>query len=249
MELDALEETGLTRNEAKTYLALLRLKQSRITELALKTGLHARNVYDSLNKLIERGLTSVSFEGRVKVFRAENPAKLRELLVEKTKKLDSVLPEMLSSFKEEKPVREISILRGAEGFTLMAQGMGESADKRGVAVYAPHDLSPLMEETQRIKLRKLFGVLKEKKSFMRVIHADSKKARTNAAVLDKGFEKHITRKYAKGLSNKPIAWSSAGNTVFINFFTKNDMLIVRIRSEDVATAFMESFEILWKAAE
>ncbi len=249
MELRILEEAGLTRNEAKTYLALLRLKQSRITDLSLKTGLHARNVYDSLNKLIERGLASVSFEGKVKVFKAENPAKLRELLVEKTKNLDSVLPEMLSSFKEEKPVREISILSGGEGFTLMTQGLGENADKRGVAVYAPHDLSPLMEETQRIKLRKLFGVLKEKKSFMRVIHADSKKAKANAVVLDKGFEKHITRKYAKGLSNKPIAWSISANTVFINFFTKDDILVVRIRSEDVATAFRESFEILWKTVE
>ena len=51
-----LEEIGFSKNEAKIYLVLLRLGMSPISEITEKTGIHRRNVYDSIERLAEKGL-------------------------------------------------------------------------------------------------------------------------------------------------------------------------------------------------
>ena len=53
-----LSELGLTQNEIKIYLALLDIGESLAGTIAENSGIHRRNVYDSLERLIKKGFVS-----------------------------------------------------------------------------------------------------------------------------------------------------------------------------------------------
>jgi len=251
MENELLQELGLTQNESKVYLALLALKGAKITAIANKADLHPKNAYNALETLIKKGLASYSLEGNVHIFKAESPMKLREILAERANKLDKILPELFTAFRSEEQIREISILKGKEGLNMLLDGLTEGAKQnpeQGVVVYAPHELEFMVQPDAMIKFRKLYANLRRIRSHMRLIHIDTKRARKNARLLDRGFEKTVIRRYVPNLTRTSVGWSSAADTVFINFFVKEDMLYIRIKSKDVATAFRESFELLWKIA-
>ena len=56
MQLELLRKIGLSEGEVKIYTALLDLGLSPINKIHERTGIERRNIYDILNKLIERGL-------------------------------------------------------------------------------------------------------------------------------------------------------------------------------------------------
>ena len=113
---EVLREVGLSLNEARVYETLLKLGESSVQEISDKSKVHRRNVYDSLKKLIEKGLASEVFIKKEKHFKAINPARLIGLLKEKEEKLKKVLPDLekIHQTKEEK--EEAYFYRGLEGF-------------------------------------------------------------------------------------------------------------------------------------
>ena len=53
---DLFIQLGLAKNEARIYETLLAEGESSVGEIAKKSQVHRRNVYDSLNRLVEKGL-------------------------------------------------------------------------------------------------------------------------------------------------------------------------------------------------
>lgn len=125
---ELLHDIGLSINEARVYEALLNSGESSVQEISLKSKVHRRNVYDSLAKLVEKGLASEVFVKGEKNFKAINPAKLLELLKEKEERINKVLPEMQAkySFKAEK--EEAYFYRGTEGFKVYLQNILETKE-------------------------------------------------------------------------------------------------------------------------
>jgi len=113
---ELLREVGLTSNEAKIYETLLKTGEATVQLISLKSKVHRRNVYDSLNKLIERGLVSEVFIKNEKNFKAVNPRRLLELLKEKEDKLTKILPELLKKHESLDEKEEAYFYRGIEGF-------------------------------------------------------------------------------------------------------------------------------------
>ena len=104
MEDRILEEIGLTHNEIIVYKTLLQLGQTTAGPLTKKSGIHRSRVYESLNKLINKGLVSYSIKANIKYFSAQNPETIIDFLEEKKKAVKEILPELksLQIFKPEK---------------------------------------------------------------------------------------------------------------------------------------------------
>ncbi len=113
---EVLREAGLSSNEAKVYETLLKTGESSVQTIANKAGVHRRNVYDSLSKLIEKGLTSEVFIKGEKRFKAVNPRRLLELIKEKEERLSRKIPEMEGKFSATQEKEEAYFYRGIEGF-------------------------------------------------------------------------------------------------------------------------------------
>lgn len=111
---ELLRELGLSKNETKVYLALLKFGKMQLKAVTDATKLHRQNALDSLGRLQVKGLVAITFEGKRKIYSAVSPNRLKVLLEEKEKKLEAILPELLSfSERTEKP--KIDIFSGKEG--------------------------------------------------------------------------------------------------------------------------------------
>ena len=102
---DSLTELGLSKNEAKIYLALLELGHSTTGPIIKKSGLYRVIVYDTLEKLLKSGLVSYSIKRNRKLFEAEEPNKILELIKNKEILAKSVV-EQLEKLRPKKPLEQ-----------------------------------------------------------------------------------------------------------------------------------------------
>src|SRR3989344_8533455 len=117
-----LKEIGLTEKEIEVYLTLLDLGASPVNKIFEKTGIQRRNIYDLLNKLIEKGLITYIVENKKKYFQPKNPEKLlqyiddqKQKLEEKKKEVNQSLSELKKKFNNLQVEQEAEIYRGLEG--------------------------------------------------------------------------------------------------------------------------------------
>lgn len=125
---ELLREIGLSPNEARVYEALLHTGEASVQEISLKSGVHRRNVYDSINKLIEKGLASEVFVKGEKNFKAINPRRLLDLIKEKEEKVNKVLPEMQAKYGAVEQKEEAYFYKGIEGFKNYLQDILETKE-------------------------------------------------------------------------------------------------------------------------
>lgn len=113
---ELLREIGLSPNEARVYEALLATGEASVQTISNKSGVHRRNVYDALTKLMEKGLASQAAHEKERHFRATDPELLMTLLKEKEDRLAHKLPEMKKQFQDIKQEEQAYIYRGVQGF-------------------------------------------------------------------------------------------------------------------------------------
>ena len=81
MKLDVLKKVGISEGEIKVYSALLDTGKSPVNIIHEKVGMERRNIYDILNKLIERGLVTYITENKRRLFQVSHPNKIIEYIV------------------------------------------------------------------------------------------------------------------------------------------------------------------------
>ncbi len=116
MYVEVLEEIGLTQNEAKIYEGLLDIGVSSVPQLALKTGVHKRNIYDIIPKMLKKGIIYQIADTRENRYGPVAPNKLDDLIREKDSKLQKILPDLTREFKKKATEEAVYIYKGKEGF-------------------------------------------------------------------------------------------------------------------------------------
>src|SRR3990167_6862863 len=109
------ESLGLSPNEGKIYETLLDIGESSISDIATKAGIHRRNVYDAIERLIDKGLVFQIFSSNENSYNAVDPDKLSELMREKEEALSAAIPELKKKFGNRVAPEEAYIYRGYEG--------------------------------------------------------------------------------------------------------------------------------------
>lgn len=116
MYLGSLQDFGLTPNEAKVYQTLIQSGELSAAEISAKGRIHRRNVYDTLDRLVQKGLVFQIFTKGENSYKAVNPVKLLELIKQKEEQLNKVLPELQKDFLNQPFLQNTYIYRGLEGF-------------------------------------------------------------------------------------------------------------------------------------
>src|SRR3989344_9572014 len=83
-----LEGIGLTKNEIKIYLALLKLGQTTSWSIIKETGVHTSKVYYGLQRLLDKGLASYVIISNTKHFAATDPSRLLDFLDDKKRTIE-----------------------------------------------------------------------------------------------------------------------------------------------------------------
>ena len=110
------KEIGLSPNEAKIYEALLESGETNVSSISSRAKIHRRNVYDALNRLVDKGLVFQVFDKTENLFEPVHPEKLMELVKEKEQKLENAMPDLNEMFSAEPAKEAAYIYRGIEGF-------------------------------------------------------------------------------------------------------------------------------------
>src|SRR3989344_2574665 len=120
-EMFNLLKIGLTEGEAKVYLALSELGSSTVGPIVKKSKVAYSNIYEILNRLIEKGIVSFIIKNKTRDFQAASPSNLiqyldkkQEQIIQEKEALEKILPD-LEKLREAKSKQEAEVFIGKKG--------------------------------------------------------------------------------------------------------------------------------------
>ncbi len=112
---EVLLQMGLSKKEAKVYLACLELGSSSILQISQKSGVNRGTIYYLIEQLIKKALISQTTKKKRVFYVASEPNEIFKLLKDKEELLKTVLPDLnaLNNTSIKKP--KIRYYEGDEG--------------------------------------------------------------------------------------------------------------------------------------
>ncbi|MBI2410495.1 MAG: hypothetical protein HYV32_01180 [Candidatus Kerfeldbacteria bacterium] len=116
MYLELLQNLGLSKNEAQIYETLLEFGEATVSKIAIETNINRRNIYDVLNRMMDKGLVFPILQKGESNYKPVDPDKLLELLKEKETELQKSLPDLQKLYRATPKENEVYIYKGPEGW-------------------------------------------------------------------------------------------------------------------------------------
>ncbi len=236
-----LEESGLTRNEAKVYLALLRLGTTTTGPLIRETGLHGPRVYESLERLTGKGLVSFVMKNRRKYFEAADPERLMDLMSEKEKRLAEALPRLKGMQTLEEKKEAATVFQGKRGLrTLLDYILAETKGGR----YADFGVSGLLRDVMG---ELYFDRWQAKKKEWGI--------RSRCIFEEKVRGSELHKRYFGSARFIPSRYHCPSDTfifkdqIAIFMWTADPLTAVLIKDRSTADGYKKIFELMWANAE
>ena len=244
METQILEKIGLSKNEIKVYLALLRLGSSSTGKIIENTSLANSRVYHSLNSLIEKGLVTFISKNNVRHFRAEDPKLILKDMEEKRKKVEEIIPQLKSLRTEQEKEQYTTIYEGFRGFRSAFEKLIESCTSNDEVLVMGLSPQAYASKSLRIFLKNIDLKRCKKKINLKII-LDKKLKKTTGK--DREKEPYTQVKYMpKGY------FSPAGMNIFQDYIMiliwEEKPFVFMIKNQKVADSFRQYFRFLWDIA-
>ncbi len=244
MDTKILKELGLSENEFKLYLELLKLGETSTGPLIRRTGIASSRVYTSLNSLINKGLISFITKNNTRYYKAENPDTLLKKVDEKKKQLENILPELKSMMKKEERETFSTIFEGFNGFKTAFQNQIDECtakDEIFVIGFSPQSYAfkSLRTFLKNIDLRR-----HKKKIRLKIILPKESK---NTIGKDRKKEPYTHVKYISGGFFSPTAMNIYKDYVLLTIWEEKPTVFL-IKNEKIAMSFKQYFNSLWKIA-
>jgi sugar-specific transcriptional regulator TrmB len=237
-----LEECGFTKNESLTYLALLKLGKSKSGEIVREAKVSGGKIYETLYKLVDKGVVKEVIENGVKRFIANDTKSLliyikerQRLLEEKEQELEKVLP-MLSNIESNFVSESVSLIKGLRGISaIVYQDLDKAESIRIMGVRSSKD-----EKYNNFWMnwhRKRTSLKKEAKLLFSDKNTDYWK-----------FFKELRYTEVKELLHlSPSAIMIIDTDSFIFSYDK-DLTCIHIQSDQISQSLSNFFDDLWKIA-
>lgn len=236
-----LKEFGLTGNEAKIYIALLRAGARTPSELAESTGFSRSYVYDALERLQEKQVVSSAFVNGKKSFSAASPKRLLELARQRLGKINALVPELEKLYGEKGGEIRVELYKGNYVYkTLLRDITSLVGGNEEVLIFGIDDSALMrLDPHYRAYVELYFSKTRRKRIKETVI------LREGSKVL-KGPKNTRYRFLPKELVGNT-AFEVYANKVAIFLWGKPNHLIL-VENQEVADSYRKQFGILWKRA-
>ncbi|MDP1694736.1 MAG: helix-turn-helix domain-containing protein [Candidatus Woesearchaeota archaeon] len=244
-----LQEIGLTKNEIKVYKALLNIGQTTTLQIIKNTGVNTSKVYESLERLLKKGLVSYIIVKNRKNWKAENPSRIKEFLdeekekiQEKSKQANQVIANLIKTQNKEKSEEvAYSIFEGIKGIKTAREKVLEVL-KKGETFYLilasyPSDNNLEAYYLDFQKRRALKGI-----NCKYILNEDFK----NKEVRREKFT-HTEVRYVKPKILTPTWIEIFGDYVSIGILGEHPSVFL-IKNKGVVEGFLNYFDFLWKIA-
>ncbi len=111
----ALMDAGLTHKQSAVYLASLQLGPSKVPEIAREAEMKRTTVYGIVDELAALGLMQQSYKGKRKLYKAEDPSVILDMLEDKKKRVSEIVPELSEMFITHNARPKVTFFEGREG--------------------------------------------------------------------------------------------------------------------------------------
>lgn len=246
MHTEELIQLGFSKNEAQIFETLVKFGKLPVSDISQKSNIHRRNVYDCMNRLIEKGFVFEIPTSHENYYKVVNPEKLNEIVQEKQKVLDKILPDLTLLYNKESHDEDVYILKGVEGwknymakiletkqdvYTIGGGGLWTDPKLRN---YFQNFLSEAEELGIKFHLLFDYEVKSEKREILEEL------AGTNY----KFFSKEYSTNASIDIFGNYTVIMSKGEKSLID-----DSLLTVISNRGTADAFRVWFKLMWKACD
>lgn len=236
MNEEPLRNIGLTAAETKIYLVLVELGSTTATKIITHSKLHKSTTYETLERLINKGLVSSVIKEKKTFFQAANPEKLLNIVKEREAEIERILPELKLKQQLTTGKQEITVYEGKEGLKTLLEDFlkvkkevyiigGNEKMSEILKYYLPHLNKRLIKSKLKLHFtynedNRKHGEELKKQSFVRL--------------------KFIPKEFIS-----PISIAVYGDKSAIIRFSEKP-IIALIENLDTAKSFMNYFKMLWE---
>jgi sugar-specific transcriptional regulator TrmB len=129
VDIELFKEIGFTEREIKVYFALTELGQSTAGPIAAKAKLSHTKVYETLERLINKGLITYTIISKTKHFQAGNPKEILNILDDRKQKMIAEIEELEIKSKFAKEKQETVIHEGHKALRALFNRITEELTK------------------------------------------------------------------------------------------------------------------------
>src|SRR3989344_247451 len=241
---EKLKEFGLSWNEAKIYLFLLRHGEKTTGPIIKETGIANSRVYASLNSLIEKGLVTYRVQKRGKYFQASDPSKFLEKEEEKLKKIQSIIPQLKSLQNKEEKEIGVAIYEGFDGFKTAFKKIIDDCPEKETIYILGFSEQPYATKSLRVFISNMNVKSSQKKQNLKILLDGSVKETLGK---DREKEKYSEVRYMPKGYISPAAIDIFEDYVYI-FLWEEKPFVYMIKNKTIAESFKQYFNFLWKIA-
>ena len=248
MDFRMLEEIGLTKSEAKVYVALLETGTSTTWNIIRKSGVASSKVYELLSKLAEKGLVTEHIEANTKYFSAVSPERLKDYLGEKKSEIDrkekellSILPSLKLMFNEKQEETRVEVFKGYKGVDTAFRDILQTLRKGDEFLVIGGSEGKTQNELTRI--------------FFEKFHRQRSNAGIKLRII---FSEHARKRYRKQahFANTSAKYLPFGTPTTFNIYKDSTIILamspspaaIRIKDRKATDSFRKYFEEMWKIA-
>lgn len=229
---EKLQKSGLTGNESKVYLELLKRGELSANQIAKNISMDRTLTYTVLNHLIEKGQVSYVMKKNKKFFTCSNPENLLNPIKAREFMVLDLIKELKNIKKEEKQPTEINIYEGKEAIRNMYN------------LFKKHKEMFAFGATGRA-----YDYLYESPVLTKELIKSGMHGRI---ITSKKYNKHPMTK-VKSIGVKYADYESEATTTLFGDYVmihiaKEKPIVILIRDKDISKSYKKHFEVLWRAA-
>lgn len=235
-----LQNLGLSENDSKVYLELLKMGPSPVQELARAVGLSRVSVYAIIEFLMKSGLITTVEKGKKQMYAAEPPERVVALAENKVSNLQAVMKEIKSNIGELKLIQSgdkpiVKMYEGPEVFMAMQEDLLRSKTEN-ISEFGN------LDEIERVypyeQLKPFHAKIGVKKINRRIIYQTTRGL----------HRENETNKKIKYLDQKIKPFKGDfflyEDTVWLSNFSGKQMTVM-IKSKEIKDTLQVAFDIVW----
>lgn len=241
---EILKELGLTDNEIKIYLFLLKNGESTTGPIIKETKIANSRVYESLNSLISKGFVGYNLKKDGKHFQAIDPKILLDKQKELKEKIEYLIPQLSNLKSKKESETTLAIYEGFQGFKTAFKIIIDVCSKKDEILTLGFSLPISKLENLRLFLKNIDVKRIKKKVKMKIIFDKNMKKTIGK---DREEEPLTEVRYMPKGYISPAAMNISKDYVLIEIWEEKPYVFV-IKNKKIADSFKSYYQFLWKIA-
>jgi len=241
--LEKLKQLDLTSGEARVFLSLLKLGQSKVGAIVKDSRVSYSKVYDVLERLMKKGLVSYVLIENVKQFRAAEPHRINEYIENKEKEINKqkelaseLIPQLMKITKTDDRTK-VEVFIGKKGLKTAYEILMQGDKKQVLRYFYPFDKYHSVSDEFFMQLSPKMKLKVKEKGISTIKYKSS------------GAAKKLPKECSMRFVDFPLPGTIdvLGNKVLIVTWS-GEITGILITSKEIANHYTNYFDSLWKIA-